>query len=254
MRAAALARAARRSPIVAVDHASLIYGAGDTAVNAVSDVSLEIRRGELVLLMGPSGSGKTSLLQMIGGLVRPSAGEIHIDGQALGALDDRALTRLRLERLGFIFQSYNLLRGLRAWENVAVAFELLKIPPHLVEPKSRALLAEMGLAARADAFPSELSGGQKQRVAIARALAGDPDILLADEPTAALDSETGEHIGALLRTLAHRGGRAVVIVTHDSRMMELADRVIHLQDGRIVGTSQELSPLETGRPIMRERP
>jgi putative ABC transport system ATP-binding protein len=229
----------RPSPVLTVESVSLTLGSGATAVAVLSQISFDVWPGEIVLLMGPSGSGKTSILQMIGGLLRPSTGEIYIQGQALSQLDEDGLTVLRLERLGFVFQSYNLLRGLRAWENVAVAFDLLKDEPRLSEPRSRELLAEMGLAARADAFPSELSGGQKQRVAIARALAGRPDILLADEPTAALDSASGEHIGQLLDTLAHRNGRAIVIATHDSRIKRFADRIIHLEDGKIIEFEQQ---------------
>jgi putative ABC transport system ATP-binding protein len=227
------------SPIIAVEHASLVYGSQNTAVGAVSEVSLEIWRGELVLLVGPSGSGKTSLLQLIGGLARPTVGDVRISGQRMNELDEDALSSLRLNRFGFIFQSYNLLRALRAWENVAVALELMNVKSHLVEPRSRALLAEMGLSSRADAFPSELSGGQKQRVAIARALAGDPEVLLGDEPTGALDSQSGERVASLLHALAHRSGRAVVIATHDHRMKVFADRVIQLEDGRIVDVTRQ---------------
>jgi putative ABC transport system ATP-binding protein len=213
---------------------SLLYGAGTAGVQAVDHVSLEIRSGELLLLMGPSGSGKTSLLQLIGGLIRPTAGLVMVDGRTINALSEDELARIRLRKIGFIFQHYNLFQNLRAWENVAVAFELLGRNRAACERGSRELLERMGIGHRAAAYPHELSGGQKQRVAIARALAGDPDVLLADEPTAALDTQSGERIGNVLRQLAHDDGRAVVIVTHDRRLAALADRAIQLEDGRIV--------------------
>ena len=230
-------------PIIEAANASLVYGTGTAAVQAVDGVSLAIRAGELMVLMGPSGSGKTSLLQMIGGLIRPTDGQILIDGEPINALGEQELARIRLRQIGFIFQHYNLFRNLRAWENVAVAFELLGLNRAACERGSRELLERMGIAPRANAFPHELSGGQKQRVAIARALAGDPRVLLADEPSAALDTESGRRIALLLRDLAHQDGRAVVIVTHDGRLAACADRVVLLQDGRIIkpnGMPQEM--------------
>jgi putative ABC transport system ATP-binding protein len=229
-------------PVLTTDRASLVFGEGVAAFRAVSQVSLEVYRGELLLLMGPSGSGKTSILQLIGGLASPTGGEIYVEDQALSKLDKNALAILRLHRFGFIFQDYHLLRGLRAWENVAIAFDLLKVKSQLAEARSRALLTAMGVGARADAFPSELSGGQKQRVAIARALAGDPDILLADEPTAALDSQNGERVIELLSTLARRDGRAVVVATHDRRMASFADRIIYLEDGKTIDRPKQSAP------------
>ena len=222
------------APHISVVDASLVYGAGGAAVQAVDHVSLEIRGGDLLLLMGPSGSGKTSLLQMIGGLIRPTAGQILVDGRPINALGAQELSAIRLRKIGFVFQHYNLFQNLRAWENVAVAFELLGFRRIDSERSSRLLLERMEIAHRADAFPHELSGGQKQRVAIARALAGNPDVLLADEPTAALDTQSGERIGTVLRELAHQDGRAVVIVTHDRRLAAFADHTILLEDGRIV--------------------
>ena len=221
---------------IQVEAASLLYGKGTAAVQAVDQVTFDIRGGELLVLMGPSGSGKTSLLQMIGGLVRPSSGRILVDGRSINTLGERDLSLMRLHKIGFIFQHYNLFRNLRAWENVAVAFELLGLNRKACERSSRSLLERMDIAHRAEAFPHELSGGQRQRVAVARALAGDPGVLLADEPTAALDSQSGERIGLLLRDLAHQDGRAVVIVTHDQRLTAFADRTIRLADGRIAPT------------------
>jgi len=224
-----------RAPIIVLDKVSLTYGTAAASVHAVKDVSFEIMPGEMLLLMGPSGSGKTSILQLIGGLLKPASGHVLIDGRPTTHLDQNALSRIRLNRIGFVFQNYQLFRSLRAWENVALAFELLGTKPADIEALSRELLDVMGISDRADAYPSELSGGQKQRVAIARALASDPDLLLADEPTAALDSRSGERIGELLKEVAHELGRAVVAVTHDRRLTRIADRVISLEDGRIVG-------------------
>jgi putative ABC transport system ATP-binding protein len=233
-----------RTAFVSVADASLVYGTGSAAVQAVDQVSLEIRGGELLLLMGPSGSGKTSLLQMIGGLIRPTSGQILVDGRPINALGEQELSAIRLRKIGFVFQHYNLFQNLRAWENVAVAFELLGFKRTDSERSSRLLLERMDIAHRAQAFPHELSGGQKQRVAIARALAGNPEVLLADEPTAALDWQSGERIGTVLRDLAHQDGRAVVIVTHDRRLAALGDRAILLEDGRIVDAN--------GAPALRK--
>jgi putative ABC transport system ATP-binding protein len=180
--------------------------------------------------MGPSGSGKTTLLMVMGCLLSPTRGRVSVEGNDVQGLSDRALSRLRLQRIGFVFQSYNLFPALKAVENIRVALELKRRDVREAE----ALLDRVGLTARAGAFPAELSGGEKQRVAIARALAGDPGIILADEPTAALDSTNGRLIVSLLRDLAVDQDRAVVIVTHDSRVADAAHRVVRLEDGRVV--------------------
>ena len=210
---------------------SLVYGSGDTAVRALDGVDFQVAAGQVMALMGPSGSGKTTLLMILGCLLHPTEGAVWVEGQALAGLSKQELTRLRLRRMGFIFQSYNLFPALTAAENVQVALELKG--RDLAE--ASALLDLVGLAGRRRNFPAQLSGGEKQRVAIARALAGDPPILLADEPTAALDSVNGRAVVRLLGDLAHAQGRAVVIVTHDPRIGELADRVVHIEDGRIQG-------------------
>lgn len=227
------------APLVTVDRVSMTYGSGAAAVQAVRDVCLEVRRGEIVLLMGPSGSGKTTLLQILGGLLHPTEGSVIFDDTCLGDLDDALLCELRLRRFGFIFQSYNLFPTLRAWENIAIACELQGARNRQAEERGRELLDYVGLTDRADAYPETLSGGQKQRIAIARAIAGDPDLVLADEPTAALDAASGLRIGVLLRDLAHRLGRAVVVVTHDPRLMRIGDRIIVLEDGRILSSEDE---------------
>ncbi|HEY6876387.1 MAG TPA: ABC transporter ATP-binding protein [Polyangiales bacterium] len=221
-----------------------VYGEGQTAFEALRDVSLTIARGEVVLLLGPSGSGKTTLLQVLGGLLRPTSGSLTLAGHAMSGLDQQQLARLRLGRVGFVFQSYNLFPTLTARENVGVALDLAGQRGRAAVEKARALLNEVGLLQHADRYPSELSGGQQQRVAIARALAADPQLILADEPTAALDSQAGANVVALFRKLADQG-RAVVIVTHDVRILDRADRIIRMADGRVVGsptTSEELAP------------
>jgi putative ABC transport system ATP-binding protein len=231
-------------PVIAVDNVSLTYGAGHAAMRALKGVSLDVNSGEVLLVMGPSGSGKTSLLQLLGGLLRPTTGHVRIDGETTTGLDQDTLSRIRLERIGFVFQHHQLLRALRAWENVAIALELVGIKPAEIEPRSRNLLATMGIADRADAYPSQLSGGEQQRVAIARALASEPGVILADEPTAALDSHSGGRVGEVLKSIAHRDGRAVVIVTHDHRLLRFADRIAVLEDGRIVRVESAASLLE----------
>ena len=231
-------------PVIAVDNVSLTYGTGHAAMRALKGVSLDVHPGEVLLVMGPSGSGKTSLLQLLGGLLRPTAGHVRIDGETTTGLDQDTLSRIRLERIGFVFQHHQLLRALRAWENVAIALELVGSKPADIEPRSRNLLATMGIADRADAYPSQLSGGEQQRVAIARALASEPGVILADEPTAALDSHSGGRVGELLKSIAHRDGRAVVIVTHDHRLLRFADRIAVLEDGQIVRVESAQSLLE----------
>jgi putative ABC transport system ATP-binding protein len=208
---------------------TLVYGSGETAVRALDGVDFQANAGEIQALMGPSGSGKTTLLMILGCLLHPTAGEVRVEGQLVAGLPNPALARLRLQRMGFIFQSYNLFPALTAAENVQVALEL---KGHDLG-EAPALLELVGLGGRLHNFPRQLSGGEKQRVAIARALAGAPPILLADEPTAALDSINGRAVVKLLAQLAHEQRRAVVVVTHDPRVGDLADRIVHIEDGRI---------------------
>ncbi len=217
------------TPAVLVERVSLIYGRGETAVRALDEVEMRVLPGELLALMGPSGSGKTTLLMVLGGLLRPTSGEVWVRGRSLAGLSERERARLRLALMGFVFQSYNLFPALTALENVQLALELKGRP--LTEAAD--LLSQVGLSARLNGFPSQLSGGEKQRVAIARALAGNPGILLADEPTAALDTKHGMTVVELLREIAHEQGRAVVMVTHDPRVTQMADRIVTIADGRI---------------------
>jgi putative ABC transport system ATP-binding protein len=221
--------------VITLDKVGVTYGRGATALAALQDVSLAIHPGEMTLLLGPSGSGKTSLLQVMGCLLRPSRGRVQLFGEALAPeLGVEALAALRLAHIGFVFQHYNLFPTLKAWENVAIALDLKALPRAQQREQSLQLLERLGLTDRAGHYPAELSGGQKQRVAIARALAGGPRILLADEPTAALDGKTGQGVAATLHELAHDAGVAVVVVSHDPRVEPFGDRVLHLEDGRLV--------------------
>ncbi len=206
---------------------------GPATVRALAGVSLDAAPGELVALVGRSGSGKTTLLNLLGGLDRPTGGRIVVDGDDLDTLDDAALLRMRRETVGFVFQSFGLLPYLSARENIGVPLRLLKTPRREREDRVAELLETVGLAGHAEQRPGELSGGQQQRVAIARALATRPRVLLADEPTGQLDSETGQTVVGLLRDLVHRFGSAAVVATHDPGLVSYADRVLHLVDGRI---------------------
>lgn len=221
-----------------------IYGDGATAFRALTDVDLEIRAGELTLLMGPSGSGKTTLLSILGCILRGTAGSLEVLGERVDALPEGELPRIRREAIGFVFQGFNLFPALTAAENVALALDVRGVRRAEAEKRAAELIREVGLADKSKSYPADLSGGQKQRVAIARALAGDPPIVLADEPTAALDSTNGKNVIELLRRLAHEHGRAVVMVTHDPRVLSYGDRIIHLEDGRIVREEHELATPE----------
>lgn len=215
-----------------LDRASKVYGVEVTTL-ALAPTDLEVRAGELTLLLGPSGSGKTTLLNLLGGLDAPNEGRVVVEGRDLQRLSRRELTLFRREKVGFVFQFFNLVPSLTARENVLVASELVGGSPGEVD----AVLARVGLAGLEDRFPAELSGGQQQRVAIARALAKRPRLLLADEPTGALDHETGQQVAGLLREAARSEGCAVVVVTHDEGLISFADRVVRMRDGRVVEDS-----------------
>ncbi|MFN0104699.1 MAG: ABC transporter ATP-binding protein [Bryobacteraceae bacterium] len=209
------------------------YGKGPAAVRALTDVDMTVRAGEVLMLMGPSGSGKTTLLSVIGCILSATSGSVRIAGKEVAMLPESKLPPIRLRHFGFVFQSINLFPALTARENVAIALNLRGIRGRAARNKAEELLTAVGLAHKLGSWPGDLSGGEKQRTAIARALAGDPPILLADEPTAALDSETGRTVMELLTSLARRDGRTVVVVTHDDRVAEYADRILHVTDGRI---------------------
>ena len=207
------------------------FGEGASAVEAVRGVDLRLEPGEIVLIMGPSGSGKTTLLSMLGALLRPTAGEIVLAGDRITELGEDELPALRAHRIGFIFQDFNLMPSLSARENVAVALNVAGTGGAAAYDRATRLLEELGLAERLDFLPEKLSGGEKQRVAIARALANDPDLVLADEPTANLDSSIGREVMRRLRAIAKRRGQSVLIVSHDDRIREFVDRVLWLEDG-----------------------
>jgi len=221
------------NPMVTADDVTRRYQRGPDTVEALAGVTLSVAPGELVALVGRSGSGKTTLLNLIGGLDRPDGGEITVDGGKLGSMDETALLRLRRERIGFVFQAFGLLPYLSARENVGVPLRMLRTPAAERDRRVDELLRVVGLEAHAEQRPAELSGGQQQRVAIARALATEPGLLLADEPTGQLDSETGHTVIGLMRDLVHNAGSAALVATHDPSVVAYADRVLHLQDGRI---------------------
>src|SRR5580704_11511474 len=200
---------------------------------ALEGIDLSIAKGEMTSLVGPSGSGKSTMLNLIGGLDRPSRGEIELDGQALATLNDDELTRVRRDKIGFIFQFFNLLPTLSCLENVSLPLHLRGWPRKKVEERARELLDMVKLGARVDHLPDELSGGERQRVAIARALSVYPPILLADEPTGNLDTHTGAEILKLMHDLHDRLGATVLMVTHDPAVAESCERTIHIRDGRI---------------------
>jgi putative ABC transport system ATP-binding protein len=222
------------------------HGRGEAAVHALRGVSLTVAAGELVAVMGPSGSGKSTLLNLAGGLDRPTQGEVHIEGQHLGGLNRRELAALRRRRVGYVFQDFNLLPSLTAAENVALPLELDGVSVRKARAAALAALAEVDLDGYAERFPDEMSGGQQQRVAIARALVGERRLVLADEPTGALDSQTGEAVLRLLRSRVDAGA-AAVLVTHEARHAAWADRVVFLRDGVIVDTS---GPLPTAENLL----
>jgi putative ABC transport system ATP-binding protein len=229
-----------------VHELSKTFGSGDLAVHAVRSVDLDVDAGEVVLIMGPSGSGKTTLLLMLGAMLRPTSGGIEVAGLDLATAPERDLPRLRAMHFGFIFQDFNLLGALDAAENVQLAANLGGLTGAASRDRADSLLDQVGLSHRAHHRPDQLSGGEKQRVAIARALANDPTVILADEPTANLDSSIGRDIARLLRRLATDERRSVVIVSHDTRLREIADRVLWLEDG----TFRELTAMATD-PVCR---
>lgn len=214
------------------------FGRGHTEVRAVDGVDLDVQSGEIVLIMGPSGSGKTTLLTLIGGLLTPDEGSIEVDGVELTALPQGGRAEFRREHIGFVFQSFNLLGALTAVENVELPMNTAGVSGAPARSRAATLLAERGLNERADFLPEQLSGGERQRVSIARALANEPRLILADEPTANLDSKHGRETLRTLQVIARERGRAVVVVSHDQRVREVADRVLWLEDGRFKDMSR----------------
>ncbi|SCL30498.1 putative ABC transport system ATP-binding protein [Micromonospora nigra] len=232
------------APVLDLRDVHRTHGSGPAAVHALRGVSLVVRPGELVAVMGPSGSGKSTLLTIAGGLDGPTSGEVRVEGQPLHLLDRRGLARLRRRRVGYVFQNLNLLAGLTAVENVALPLELDGAGVRRARRLALAALTEVGLPELGDRFPDQLSGGQQQRVAIARALVGDRRLILADEPTGALDSQTGEAVLLLLRRRVDAGA-AGVLVTHEARHAAWADRVLFLRDGVAVDQTAPMAGVES---------
>ena len=226
-------------PVIAIREVTKTYLEGSARVPALRGVDLDVHAGELVLLMGPSGSGKTTLLSIMGCILSATSGSVRIAGREITNLSEKELPQVRLEHMGFVFQGFNLFPTLTAGENVELMLDLKGIRGAAAKRRAGELMEQVGLGGKYNSFPSDLSGGQKQRVAIARALAGDPQVILADEPTAALDSHTGRTIIEMMCNLAHQRDRAVVLVTHDSRLLEFADRTIEIEDGLIVNRQRE---------------
>jgi putative ABC transport system ATP-binding protein len=241
-------------PVLQAVDVTKTLGDGARQVQALKGVSLSLAGGELVLLMGPSGSGKTTLLSVLGCILSPTAGSVVVCGRAAAGLPPEDLAKLRRDHIGFVFQSYHLFPTLTAVDNVRLALEVRGERPHRAFALAKEALAKVGLERKINALPLELSSGEQQRVAIARALGADARAILADEPTAALDSANGHAIMALLADIAKGASRGVLVVTHDPRTLPFANRIVHIEDGRIVGdpaappASAEPPPVES-RPI-----
>lgn len=218
-------------PILQTNELKKIYGTGDAAVHALRGVNLSVEKGEFVAIVGTSGSGKSTLLHMLGGLDRPTSGKVFVDGNDIFTLKDEALTIFRRRKIGFVFQSYNLVPVLNVFENIVLPIELdgEKIDQSFVDR----VVGTLGLEGRLDALPTQLSGGQQQRVAIARALVSKPAIILADEPTGNLDSKTSQDVLSLLKVTSDKFAQTIVMITHNEEIAQLADRIIRIEDGAI---------------------
>ncbi|HEY9828015.1 MAG TPA: ABC transporter ATP-binding protein [Stenomitos sp.] len=220
------------------------FSTGSQSVQVLKGIDLKIKTGDIQLLMGPSGSGKTTLLSILGGILTPTAGEVHILGEEITRLSRHKLAQFRLHNLGFIFQGFNLFPALTAAENIEATLNLKGIYGREARQQSLKLLEQVGLADKSQSLPADLSGGQKQRIAIARSLAGKPRLILADEPTAALDSQRGRAVIELLRSLAKEEGCTVIMVTHDPRIVDIADRVAYVEDG-LLSLASPAAPTKT---------
>ena len=221
---------------ISVRQLTKTYEEGAAGTPALRGIDLDVHPGELLMLMGPSGSGKTTLLSIMGCILTATSGSVRVAGKEVVGLREKELPALRLKHIGFVFQGFNLFPTLTAGENVELMLDLKRISGVKAKKRAEDLLEQVGLGNKYGSFPADMSGGQKQRVAIARALAGDPAIILADEPTAALDSHTGRNVMEMMSELAHKRGRAVVIVTHDSRVVSFADRIVRIEDGMIANS------------------
>jgi putative ABC transport system ATP-binding protein len=220
--------------VIEVTNLSKIYGSGPLAFHALKGVSMTASAGEVLLLVGPSGSGKTTLLSILGCVLTPTSGSVRLAGRELAGMAESKLPEMRLKYIGFVFQAHNLMPSLTTTGNVCLPLLLRGWSQSKAQAEAHELLANVGLGHKLKTLPRDLSGGQKQRVAIARALAGRPPILLCDEPTAALDAQTGQGVMETLTTLAHQGGHSVVVVTHDNRIFKFGDRMVRIEDGLIL--------------------
>ena len=230
-------------PVIAIHNLDHYFGKGELRKQVLFDINLEIDRGEIVLMTGPSGSGKTTLLTLVSGLRSPQSGSCKILGKELCGASSAELVQARRNN-GYIFQAHNLHHSLTAAQNVQMGLEVHgKYSPREMRDRAVAMLEEVGLGDRVDYYPDKLSGGQKQRVAIARALVAHPAIVLADEPTAALDSKSGRDVVNIMQKLAREQGSTILLVTHDDRILDIADRIVHLEDGRLVNDSVQQVPV-----------
>jgi len=239
-------------PVIETVDVVKLLGTGAAQVEALRGVSLALKGGELTLLMGPSGSGKTTLLSILGCMLTPTRGTVRVDGRSTQGAGPEELAKLRRERVGFVFQSYHLFPTLTATDNVRLALDVRGENSARAVAKASDALARVGLSHKLNAFPLELSGGEQQRVAIARAMVGSPSAILADEPTAALDSENGNAIMALLADVAKDSTRGVLVVTHDPRILRFADRVVRIEDGRLVGEERRVAEKEQGSCVIHD--
>jgi putative ABC transport system ATP-binding protein len=226
-------------PILEAHNVSKVLGSGAGEVHALRNVDLVLQGGELTLLMGPSGSGKTTLLSILGCMLTPTSGSVRVCGQSTDGAGAEELAQLRRMHIGFVFQNYHLFPTMTAAENVHLALDLRGEQAKRARARAHEALARVGLAHKTGSYPRELSGGEQQRVAIARAIVSDPSTILADEPTAALDGDNGQAIMAILASIAKEPGRSVLVVTHDTRLMGFADRIVSIEDGRIVGEQRK---------------
>lgn len=225
---------------VRLEQVTKVYGKGDVQIKAVDGIDLSIEKGEFVVIVGPSGAGKTTVLNILGGMDQATSGQVWVDGKDVAAFSSRLLTLYRREDVGFVFQFYNLVPNLTALENVELALQICEDPLD-----AREVLEEVGLSDRLGNFPAQLSGGEQQRVSIARALAKNPKLLLCDEPTGALDYQTGKSILKLLQDMCRQRGMTVIVITHNSALMPMADRVIQIKNGKV--SSMEMN--ETPQPV-----